>query len=146
MVEGSPGLEVGMVRMLWKLPRPRVRRRLVELPRLAIGEMIEEMGVLVVRMGRALEKLPRLEARPGRVLELPRLEDGMYSEDDVVNEVSKILGEPAGGGCTCGPGRLSGSLRLTVGTTSDVWLPSNVGRTRTGFGKLGQEAAIRKKY
>lgn len=45
----------------------------------------------------------------GRLLaELPRLEDGVYSEDGVADEVLRILGKPAG------------PLKLTIGTTGDV--------------------------
>lgn len=51
--------------------------------------MVERMRVFGVRTGRILEKLSRLEARPGRALvESPRLEDGTYCEENVVDEVT----------------------------------------------------------
>lgn len=127
-----------------------------------VGELLElkgEMGIVLEELPRVeeglrivLEELPRLEEGLGIVLEeLPILEDRLCSEDDAVDEVLRLEEELTGSGCSCGCdcgcscgcGRLSGPLRLAVGTTRDVWFPSNVGRTRTGFGKPEQEAAIR---
>lgn len=133
VLEGLPRLEAGPGRVLKERSRLEARR----------GRALEKRSRLEEGPGRVLEELPRVEERLGRVLEeLPRLEDGVYSEDNVVDEVLRFIGEPAGSVCNCGDARLGGPLRLTVGTTRDVRLPSNVGRNRTGFGKLGQEAAI----
>ena len=115
-----------------------------------IGIVLEELPRLEEGLGMVLEELARVEERLRIVLEeLPILEDRLCSEDDAVDEVLRFEEKLTGSGCSCGCacgcscgcGRLGGPLRLAVGTTRDVWFPSNVGRTRTGFGKPEQEAA-----
>ena len=115
-----------------------LRGGLEELLRLdeGLGRGLDELLRVDDGLAGMIEELPMVEELGRIIEELPMAEDELYGEDDVVDEVLRFGKRLAGCGCSCGCGRLAGPLRLAVGTTMDVWLPSNVGRTGTGSGKL----------
>ena len=113
------------------------------------------LALLSVKVVKATNERTEVEELEDTFEELLGIDEGLYSENDVVDETLLAGKGPIGsgciygGGCTCGSGCLIGAIvdafvgALEGATVKAVPLPSKVGRTWRGRAKLGQELAVR---